>query len=421
MSVLALFGTRTFASLRKHRNYRLYFAGQAVSFTGVWMQQIAAAWLVLSLTHSPVAVGVLALAQLLPTTVLGLFVGTALDRFDVRRTVLATETLSMLIAAALAVLTLSGQIVVWEVYALAVTGGVVAALDGPARHALVFQMVGPADLPNAVALTSSLGTTARILGPAIGGLVVAFAGPGVAFALNAASYLAIIACLLALDVARLVRTQRVTDRSVLGGTADSLRFIRSSRRAGVAFVAVFVLSTFCFNFNVLLPLVAEQTLDSGAQVFGLIAAVFGAGALCGALINATHGRASLRLLLGGAVGYGVFELVLAPLHSLPTVCVLLFATGITYTLWGTNALSTIQLEAPDHLRGRAAALYFFAFLGGAPVGGVFAGWLTEAGGTQLAFSVAGSVALVTAACGIAYLRNTAGRQPEVAGAASAIV
>jgi MFS family permease len=393
--------------VRVHRNYRLYFAGQAVSFTGYWMQQIAAAWLVLSLTHSPVAVGALALAQLLPTTVLGLFVGTLIDRFDVRRTLFVTEALSMLIAGALAVLTLGGLIAVWQVYLLAVLGGIVAAVDGPARHALVFQMVGPDDLANAVALSSSLGTTARILGPAIGGVVVAFAGPGVAFALNAASYLAILGSLLLMDLSRFFPSVRDREASVLSGTADSLRFVRHSRRAGVAFLAVFALSTFSFNFNVLLPLVADRTLHSGPGVFGLIAAVFGAGALCGAMINATHGHASLRLLLGGAFGFGCFELLLAPQDSLPLVCVLLFLTGITYTLWGTNALSTIQLEAPAHLRGRAAALYFFAFLGGAPLGGLFAGWLTATGGTELAFAAGGLVAIATSIVGVVRLRRTA--------------
>ena len=194
---------------------------------------------------------------------------------------------------------------------------------------------------------------------------------------------------------------------MLGGAADSLRFIGNSRRALVAFVAVFALSTFSFNFNVLLPLVADRTLHSGAQVFGLIAAVFGAGALCGAMINATVAKASLRLLLVGAAGFGFFELLLAPQHSLPIVCVLLFLTGITYTLWGTNALSTIQLEAPEHLRGRAAALYFFAFLGGAPVGGLLCGWLTAKGGTELAFAAAGIVAIGTAPWGIVRLRRTA--------------
>jgi MFS family permease len=414
MSVIGVVGTRTFASVRKHRNFRLYFSGQAVSFTGYWMQQIAAAWLLLELTDSPVAVGALALAMLLPTTVLGLFVGTVIDRFDVRRTTIVCEALAGLIALALAVLTLSGQITVWEIYALAVAGGVVAALDGPARHALVFQMVGPRDLPNAVALTSSLGTTARVLGPALGGLVVAFAGPGVAFGINAATYLVIIGCLLALDTSRLLAVRRDREATVLGGAADSLRFIGNSRRALVAFVAVFALSTFSFNFNVLLPLVADRTLHSGAQVFGLIAAVFGAGALCGAMINATVAKASLRLLLIGAAGFGFFELLLAPQHSLPVVCLLLFLTGITYTLWGTNALSTIQLEAPEHLRGRAAALYFFAFLGGAPVGGLLCGWLTAKGGTELAFAAAGVVALSTATWGIVRLRRTAPRPAAAA-------
>jgi MFS family permease len=407
VSIIELVGTRTFASVRKHRNFRLYFRGQAVSFTGYWMAQIAAAWLVLELTGSAVAVGALALAMLLPTTVLGLFVGTVLDRFDVRRTTIACEVLSALIALAFAVLTLGGWITAWEIYLLAVVGGVVAALDGPARHALVFQMVGPKDLPNAVALMSSLGTTARVLGPALGGLVVAFAGAGVAFAVNALTYVVIVACLLALDTGRLLPAKRDAGATVLGGAADSLRFIGSSRRALVAFVAVFALSTFSFNFNVLLPLVADRTLHAGAEVFGLIAAAFGAGALCGAMVNATVARASLRLLLIGAAGFGFFELLLAPQHSLPIVCVLLFATGITYTLWGTNALSTIQLEAPEHLRGRAAALYFFAFLGGAPVGGLLCGWLTSQGGTELAFAAAGLVAIATATWGVLRLRRTA--------------
>ncbi len=167
-----------------------------------------------------------------------------------------------------------------------------------------------------------------------------------------------------------------------------------------------VLSTLSFNFNVLLPLVAQQTLHGSAQTFGLIAAVFGAGALLGATANAARGHASLRVLLLGALGYGIFELVLAPLDSLVPVCVVLFLIGFCYTQWGTTALATIQLEAPERLRGRAASLYFFAFLGGAPLGGLFAGWLVEVGGTQLAFYVAGLVAVLTALISAATLRTT---------------
>jgi MFS family permease len=398
---------KTFASIRNHRNYRLYFGGQAVSFTGTWVQQIAASWLILQLTHSPVAVGALALTQLLPVTVLGLFVGTILDRHDVRRVAVATESTSIVIAATLATLTLAGVVTAWEIYVLALLQGVVQSVDGPARHALVFQMVGPEDLANAVALNSSLGTLARILGPAIGGLVVAFAGSGVAFSLNAVSFFAELVALLALDVSQLHNPARDVGATVVRGALDALRFVKHSPRAGVAFFAVLVLSTFCFNFNVLLPLVADRTLHAGAQTFGLIAAVFGAGALCGAIVNAVRSQASLRLLLIGAVGYGVFELVLAPLDGLLAVCGALFLIGCFYTLWGTNALSAIQLEAPEHLRGRAASLYFFAFLGGAPLGGLFAGWLVSRGGTELAFYVAGAIAVLTGLVGALRLATAA--------------
>lgn len=419
MRALAVLGERTFASVRKHRNYRLYFSGQAVSFTGTWMQQIAASWLVLELTHSPVAVGALALCQLLPVSVLGLFVGTLIDRFDHRRTVIVTESLSMFMAAALALLTLAGTVQVWEVFVLAALQGIVGAVDAPARHALVFQMVGIEDLTNAVALSSSLGTLARILGPAIGGGVVAFAGAGVAFAINAASFMAILVSLLAMDPSRF--TPKVPDpqATVIRGAAEGIRFLAASPRAAVAFVTVFFLATFSFNFNVLLPLVASRTLDAGAQVFGLIAAVFGAGALTGAIVNATRGRASLRLLLVGAGLFGFFELLLAPATSLGLVCLLLFAAGVAYTLWGTNALASLQLEAPDHLRGRAASLYFFAFQGGAPLGGLLAGWLVSVDGTRLAFALGGVVAVATATAGAAWLRRSEA-EPAAAGASSAI-
>ena len=409
-SSLAHVGGRTFASVRKHRNYRLYFTGQGISFTGSWVQQIAAAWLVLQLTHSAVAVGALALAQLLPITVLGLFVGTLIDRFGARRVALYAENAQLVVAAMLAGLTLAGWVTVWEIYVLAVLQGIGQAVGGPARHALVFQMVGSEDLPNAVALNSSLGTTARVVGPAIGGAVVAFAGAGVAFGVNAASFLGEVIALLAIDQSQLFSAPHDAEVRVLHGAVDALRYVVRSARAGVAFFAVLVLSTFTFNFNVLLPLVADRTLHAGPRTFGLIAAVFGAGALVGALSIARRGTNSLRYLLGGALGYGALELLLAPQRSPVLVCLLLFATGFCYIQWGATALTAIQLEAPERLRGRAASLYFFAFLGGAPLGGLFAGWLVSLGGTRLAFVVAGSIAIVTALLGTARLSAT--RRPQ---------
>ena len=393
-------GGRTFASLRKHRNFRLYFGSHAVSFIGHWMQQIAAYWLVFELTGSPLAVGALALAQLLPVTFFGLFAGSVIDRFDVRRLLLVTEPLLTLATGTLAVLTLTGAIELWQIYAIATFQGLVLVVDNPARHTLVFRIVGegrPAERGRA-----QLGARHDV--------AHRWAG--------------------ARRPRRRVRRQRRRVRRELGqlprrrgsrcsrcaptscsrscpprarGSARDLRatlsFVRRSRRVGVAFFAVLVLSTVSFNFDVLLPLLAGETLDADADVFGLIAASFGAGALCGALILATVGKASLRLLLGGALGYGVLELALAPQQQLAPVCALLFLTGSFYVLWGSSALATMQLAAPDHLRGRAASLYFFAFQGGAPVGGLLAGWLTARGGTQLAFAVAGTVAVVVAVTG----------------------
>jgi MFS family permease len=400
VSLVAWVGGRTLASLRNHRNFRLYFASHAVSFIGTWMQQIAAYWLVFELTGSPLAVGGLALAQLLPVTLFGLFAGSLIDRFDVRRLLLAAESLLIVGSATLAVLTLTGTIELWQVYAIMTFHGVVLVLDNPARHTLVFRIVGKADLPNAVALSSALGTMARIAGPALGGVVVAVAGSGVAFALNSLSYLAVVLALLAMrgdDMLSFAPSARhLPLRSSLRAT---LSFVCRSRRVGVAFFTVLVVSTVSFNFDVLLPLLAGQTLDSSAAVFGLIAAVFGAGALCGALVLATFGKASLRLLLGGAACYGLLELALAPQQSLAAVCVLIFLTGGCYMLWGASALANMQLSAPGHMRGQAAGLYFFAFHGGAPLGGLLAGWLTARGGTQLAFAVAGSVAVTVAIVG----------------------
>ena len=395
-----LLGGRTFASLRNHRNYRLYFASHAVSFAGTWMQQIAAYWLVLELTGSPVAVGALALAQLLPVTLLGLVVGTMIDRFDVRRLLLVSESTLIVTAGTLALLTLTGAVELWHVYGLGAVQGLVQVVGNPARHTLVFRLVGRADLPNAVALSSGLGTLARIVGPGLGGLVVAMAGVGVAFTLNAVSYGAVVLALLAMRTSEMVPLQRSKRRS---GFRAMLAFVLATRRVTVAFFAVLALSTLSFNFDVLLPLVARTTLHADADVFGLIAAVFGAGALCGALLLATAGRASLRLLLLGAGGFGALELALAPQRSVVAVCLLLFPIGIFYVLGGSSALASLQLAAPAHLRGQAASLYFFAFQGGAPLGGLLAGWLTSRGGTSLAFTVAGVSATIVALAGAAGL------------------
>ena len=396
---------RTWSSLRKHRNYRLFFAGQVVSVTGTWMQNVAAAWLVLQLTHSPVAVGVLMLCQFLPATVLGLVSGVLVDRLDVRRTVIGTQAASMVFAAVLAVLTLGGLVVPWHVYLLTGLRGISLVFDHPARQALTFQMVGRNELPNAVALNSSLFNGARVVGPALGGAVIAAGGPGVCFLLNAVSFVAVLASLTLIRPAELFPLDRGDERpTLLRGTGEAFAFLRRVPLAALVLGTVFLVTTLSFNFNVLLPVLAERTLAEGPEVFGIVTACFGTGALVGALAAAAISRASPRLLLAGTGVFGLAELALAPQTTLAAVAPLLFLAGLAFTVWTSNANATLQLAAPDRLRGRVMGLYYFAFNGAGPVGGMLAGWLAAAGGTALAFSVAGGAAIAVTAGALALVR-----------------
>ena len=403
---------RTFASLRRHRNYRLFFAGQVVSVSGTWMQNIATGWLVLDLSGSPLAVGLLALCQFLPFTLFGLFAGVVVDRLDARKTVIWTQIVSMGIAAALAALTLAGVVTTWEVLLLAAMRGTVLVLDAPARQALTFEMVGRDELPNAVALNSSLFNAARVVGPAMGGVVVAIAGAGLCFALNAASFGAVLAGLLLMRTSEMFPRNANEERpTLLRGTREAFAYVRRTPEVLLALSIVFIVSTFSFNFNVLLPVLARQTLDGGPEVFGVLTAFFGLGALGGALTSATLGRASWPVLLTGTAVFGSAQLVLAPVSTLGAASLLLFVTGISFTLWTSNANSMLQLHAPDRLRGRVIGLYFFAFNGAGPLGGLMAGWLAATGGTEAAFAVSGAVSLAMAVVALVWLRERTGIGP----------
>jgi MFS family permease len=403
-AILAL-NNRTFASLRRHRNYRLYFLGQAVSQTGTWIDKVAQAWLVLALTHSAVAVGVLAACQFVPFSVLGLVAGVVVDRLDTWRTVLVTQAVRMVIAATLAGVVLAGVVQVWMVYVLALLTGIVLVLDAPSRQALTFRMVGRRELSNAVALNSSLFNAARIVGPAIGGILIAAVGVGPAFAVNAASFIAVLAGLLLMDPATLMRVETDEPRrqTLVRGLREGVSYARRSPHVRLVLVMLIGISTIAMNFNVLLPVLARRTLESGPGVFGLIGACFGAGALVGGLLAAALARASWKAIVAGAGGLGVAELVLAPQHSLGPAAVLLFVAGVCFTLYTANSNALLQLRAPDHLRGRVIGFYYFAFNGLAPLGGILTGWLAAAGGTELAFGVAGATTALIAAAALPQL------------------
>lgn len=395
-AVRLLAPSRTFASIAKHRNYRLFLAGQVVSNTGTWMQRIAQAWLVVRLTHSPVEVGILSVCQYAPFTLLGLFAGVAADRFDPRRIVLATQTVSMVLAGVMAALAWSGHAQVWHVDVIAALMGAVLVVDAPARQTLTFQMVGRDELPNAVALNSSVFNAARIFGPAVAGATIAAGGVGVCFLLNAASFLAVLAGLLAMRKRDLFPLGEREHPTLVRGAMEGLAYARREPRVRLALLTVLALSVLCFNFPTLLPLLASETLRGGPNTFGVISALFGAGALFGALITATVARASWRALLAGIVVFGAAQLVLAPARDVATVSALLFVSGIAFTVCSSNIVAALQLAAPDHLRGRVLGLYLYAFAGATPFGGILIGWLCQVGGTRLACWLAGGASLAIA-------------------------
>ena len=383
---------RTFQSLR-YRNYRLFFGGQIVSQTGSWMQRIALGWYVLQLTHSPFDVGVMAFAQFMPYMLFGLFAGVLADRLDARRTVLATQTAQLITASALAWIALGGFAEPWMLYTIAFINGTVLVLDVPSRQQLTYRMVGREDLPNAIALNSTLFNASRIFGPAIAGVILV-AGAGVCFLVNSVSYLAVLICLLLMRVSEFFPLERFERPKILAGTREGLVWILKQPRMLIVLSLVFVISTFCFNFNVTLPVLAKVTLHGHAYVYGLLSAAFGVGALAGAFVAASLGRASMKVLLVGGMVFSGAELLLAPVNSALLAGVLFFFVGAGFTAWSANSNAIMQLSAPDHLRGRVIGLYFYAFNGTGAIAGIMTGYLCDVGGTELAFVVSGLIGLV---------------------------
>jgi len=409
VTLLRLASRRTFASLRHHHNYRLFFAGQLTSVAGTWMQNIAMAWAVVQLApHSRgLAVGLLSVCRFGPFTLLGLVAGVVTDRFDNRRTVIVTQTVQMVFSAILAGIALSGHLQLWEVYAIAALTGTALVFDAPSRQNLTYQMVGRSELPNAVALNSSLFNTARIFGPALAGVIIAAWGDGWAFAINAVSFLAVLAGLLAMRTSELVPLADRRRPTLWRGTREGLGYARRNRTVLVILSMMVVFSSICFNFNILLPLEAKTTLGAGPRTFGIISACFGAGALVGALSAAAVANARWRVMFAGAGGFGLCELLIAPLHSTASAGFLLFLCGLCFTSYTANSNAAVQLASADYVRGRVLGLYYYAWNGLAPLGAVLVGWLCDRGGTELAFGVAGVSALAMTALGAAAVARPA--------------
>ena len=396
--------SRTFSSLR-YRNYRLFFGGQIVSQTGSWMQRIAMGWFVLQITHSAFAVGIMAMASFLPFTVFGLFAGVITDRVDARKLVIGTQAAQLVTAIALAWIALAGFAQPWMLYTIGFATGLILVLDVPSRQQLTYRMVGREALPNAIALNTSLFNASRIFGPALAGMVYGFTGAGICFLINAISFFAVLLGLFAMRTRDFFPLEKFERPAILRGTREGMAYVLQDRRILVMLALTFMLSTFTFNFNVTLPVLAYQTLHSKVIVYSLLSSLFGAGALVGALLTAALGRTSTKVMLLGAAIYTGAELALAPVHSAWLAGTLLFVIGAGFTSWSANSNTSMQLAAPDHLRGRIIGIYFYAFNGSASLAGFFVGWLCARGGTELAFVVAGIVGLTSTFVAAYWLRG----------------
>ena len=389
------------ASLQRHRNYRLYFGGQFVSQIGTWLQTAAQAWLILELTHSAQAVGVLGFFFYGPYAVLGLVGGALADRWDRRITLLITQVAMALCALLLAGAVYAHVATVWLIDTIALVRGIVLVFNSPSRQALMVQLVGRSELGNAIALNSSLNNATRIVGPALAGVLIETTGLGMCFLLNAISFIPVIWAIAAM---RTSEFHSQADMRRTGSLLESIRaglhYARHTKTVAIVLLMMFVVSFLAINFNVLLPVLAQQTLHGSAQTYGWIAAVFGLGALIGALIAASRARASRTLLLGACAIFGISQCVLALQERVIPVALLLLLTGAAYTIYtaGTNAF--VQLATPGFLQGRVGGLYNYVFLASGPLGSLLAGWLCERGGTELAFMTGGVAALAMACFGL---------------------
>lgn len=338
-----------------------------------------------------------------PYAAFGLFGGAIADRLDYKRTLIVTQSALALAAAMLALVVVLRIDRVWVVDLLAAARGTILVLNNPSRQALMVQLVGRRELANAIALNSSLNNATRIIGPALAGVLIAAVGTAACFALNAVSFVPVIIAISMLRRSEfhiVARRHPQAELSLRGSIGEGLRYALRRRTIAIVLVMLFTVATAAINFNVLLPILAQQTLHGGPQVYGLITACFGFGALIGALITASRSRASPNLLLLAASGFGIALLATAPQTSTLWVSVALFFTGICYTTYTASTNALVQLATPQYLQGRIGGLYTYLFLASGPFGSLLVGWLSERGGTALAFSVAGAVTLAMALFGI---------------------
>jgi MFS family permease len=378
----------------------LFAFGQVVSNTGSWMQRVAQDWLVLELTHnSGAALGITTGLQFAPM-LFSLWGGVIADRYPKRIILMWTQALMGALALILGVLALTGTVQIWHVYVLAFALGMVTVVDNPTRQAFAVEMVGKNAMANAIALNSAVFNLARIVGPAVAGLVIAAVGTPAAFLLNAASYVAVIVALKLMRPDELYTVKSA--RRSGGGLREALAYVRERPTLYLPMVLVFFVATFGMNFQVTVALMSRGVFHTGAGAFGLASAMFAVGALSGALVAARRARPTLRLLVAFAFAFSVLEIFTGLMPDYWTFLLALVPTGLAVITFTTAANSTTQLGTTATMRGRVMGLYMMIFLGGTPIGSPLAGWVAEEYGARMSI-IAGGVISLVAAVVVAFL------------------
>ncbi|MEU8616497.1 MFS transporter [Streptomyces sp. NPDC048623] len=384
----------TFSSLAI-RNYRLFFSGAIVSNTGTWMARITQDWLVLSLTGSAAAVGITTALQFLPMLLFGLYGGVIADRLPKRPLLLVSQAALGLCGLTLAVLTLTGHVQVWHVYLIAFLLGMVTVVDNPTRQSFVSELVGPAQLRNAVSLNSANFQSARLIGPAVAGVMIASIGSGWAFLINGLSFLAPITALLLMRTSELHRVERVPRAK--GQLREGLRYVAGRPDLIWPIVLVGFIGTFGFNFPIWLTAFSGQVFHVGAGTYGFLNTLMAAGSLVGALLAARRASTRLRMLVIAAGVFGVLEVAAALSPSFWLFALLLVPIGMIGLTVNISANSAVQMATDPEMRGRVMSLYMMVFAGGTPIGAPLLGWVTDTFGPRVGFATGGLVSLAAAA------------------------
>jgi MFS family permease len=400
---------QTFRAFR-HRNYRLFYTGQAVSLSGTWMQTIAQAWLVLELTDSKAALGLVTMLQFLPITLFVLFAGVIADRMPKRDLIMGTRLLAMAQSALLATLVASGQVELWHVYVLAVVLGLANAFEQPARQAFIVEMVGKEDLLNAVALNSGLFNGARLVGPAIGGVIIAAFGVEAAFFINAVSFIPTIWALTAMDMNAMHHPDFKKESAVgaLAELREGIAYVFSTPATLLVVILAAFIGMFGFNFIVVLPLVAKYVLGGESVELGFLTAALGLGAVLAALVIAGREKISRRTIFTGGAAFTLLLAAVAASEWFFVTILALLGLGAALAFFAATANTAMQLSTPDHLRGRVMGLWMLLFAGSTPFGGYLTGFMAEHLGVQTAIGFnAGMCALGLAVAGLYYITHKA--------------